>query len=56
MSLQGESYQLKAYFAPKCETNETCPGLKVYWIPDQLNKYRDILDNTKHDCLQNNLS
>ena len=51
LSLQGESYQLKTYIAPKCETKEPCAGLKVYWIPDQLNKYRDSAHNKPYSCL-----
>ena len=52
MSLWGESHQLSTYFIQKCKTNETCPRLKVYWIPDQLRKYRDDILNTPHSCIK----
>ena len=52
MSLQGESYHLKTDFVQKCYTKEKCPGFKVYWIPDQLIKYRDNVLNKPSSCLQ----
>ena len=51
ISLHGESHQLEVYFTHKCQTNKTCPGLKVYWIPDQLSKYKDDVHNKPHICL-----
>ena len=50
VSLQGDSYQLKTYL--KCETNKPCPELKVYWIPDQLNKYKSDSHNEPSNCLK----
>ena len=52
MSLQVESYQLKADFVQKCYTKEKCPVLKVYWFTDQLIKYRDNVLNKPSSCLQ----
>ena len=52
MSLWGESHQFNAYFVQKCETNKTCPGFKVYWIPDQLSKYRDDVLSKPHSCIK----
>ena len=51
ISLQGESHQLEVYFTQKCETTKTCPRLKVYWIPNQLSKYKDDVHNKPHICL-----
>ena len=50
VSLQGDSYQFKTYL--KCETSKPCPELKVYWIPDQLNKYKSDSHNEPYNCLK----
>ena len=52
MSFQGEFPKIKAYFGQKCEINKTCLDLKVYWIPDQLSKYRDDALIEPHFCFQ----
>ena len=52
LSLQGDSHQLEAHFVPKCGKNKPFPVLKIYWIPDQLTKYRRNALNKPHGCLQ----
>ena len=52
MSLQGSFHQLQTNFVLNCKTNELCSPLKVYWIPDQLHKYRGNADKMPHSCLQ----
>ena len=39
VALQGEIFELEIVL--KCETNKTCPEIRVNWIPHQLSKYRD---------------
>ena len=51
VSLQGDSYQFNTYNS-KCETSKPCPELKVYWIPDQLNKYKSDSHNEPYNCLK----
>ena len=49
VSLQGESYQLKTYLY--CNAKETCPKVKIHYIPNQLSNYRDESHNEPHVCL-----
>ena len=56
VAFQGESLQLDPYL--KCKASKSCPELKAFWIPEQLNKYRDEdLHNRPQNCfIQNHLS
>ena len=56
MAFQGESLQLDPSL--KCDASKICQELRVFWIPNQLIKYRDEdLLNRPQDCfIQNQLS
>ena len=55
VAFQGKTFELNQSL-PLCESNETCPEIKVHWIPDQLSKFRDDSQNEPDECsIQNQL-
>ena len=52
VACQGEIIELTVN--SECKTSKNCPELTLYWIPDQLNKYKDYSQKKPHNCFIQN--